>query len=145
MRIARRLMLSRKRHTLVRHSSYSGKRDKNRLLCERLGAGTSALGVQQQVDARRVSQRAVVTATLTDNNSQPHRDTRLRASATAAPSRESPRAVGIRFPALSMSSVMTWRMRSSDSATPAASKSLRILLKTSLRSGSTVPLARAFE
>src|SRR5918995_1158282 len=138
-------MLSRKRYLLVRHSSYGGEQDKNRLLCERLGAGTSALGVQQQIDARRVSRRAVVTATLTDNNSQPHRDMRLRASVTAAASREAPRAVGIRFPALSMSSVMTWRMRSSDSATPAVSKSLRILVKTSLCSGSTVLLARASE
>ena len=67
-------------------------------------------------------------------NSRPHRDMRLRASITAAASREPFRVPGIWSPALSMSSVMTHRICSSDWATPAASKSLRILLNTSLRS-----------
>src|SRR6516164_1005904 len=49
------------------------------------------------------------------------------------------------FPAWSMKSSMTCMICSSDCATPAAAKSLRILLSTSLRSGSSVPTARAFE
>src|SRR5215213_1025780 len=78
-------------------------------------------------------------------SSRSHRDMRLRASITAAASGEPPRAVGMSFPALSMSSVMTRRICSSDWTTPPASKSLRILLNTSLRWGSTVSLARASE
>ena len=47
-------------------------------------------------------------------SSRSHLDMRLRASITAAASVEPPRDVGIRFPALSMSSVITRRICSSD-------------------------------
>ena len=70
-----------------------------------------------------------------------HRDMRLRASITAAAS-EAPPCVACIWLAWSMRSLMTRRIWSSDWTTPAASKSLRILLNTSLRSGSMVPTAR---
>jgi hypothetical protein len=73
---------------------------------------------------------------------RPHRDLRLRASTTAAASRAPPRVTGIWFSAWSISSFMTRRISSSDWSTPAASKSLRILLNTSLRYGSCLNFER---
>src|SRR6516165_7258507 len=76
---------------------------------------------------------------------RPHCDLSFCASITAKASVPPPCVPGILFPAWSVSSFITLRICSSDWTTPAASKSLRILLSTSLRSGSSVPTASASE
>src|SRR5262249_6663429 len=72
----------------------------------------------------------------------PHPEVRFFAILTAAASRP-PLPPCVRPPALRKRSLMTHRIWSRDWATPAASKSLQILLNTSLRSGSIVSMASA--